>query len=522
MNTSKQLHYQADSESPTDCGDEADTAVQEGRGMSDRWESATVLLMKPNKTLFYLSIHEDEPKQITNCPCVIGRSQAADFPLLDESVSRRHAVIDHGPDGTFVIRDDNSLNGTHIGDKAVGEQILVNGDEVKLGSIVVKFCTADSELKTNMAAPVNRSRLRTGLGDLLETSKARLERFNRAAADRAQVFVHSLRMLQHRWKQNRSVSPSARAQLVVPAALVACGIVLGLAWFAGTALVADSRVYAIPFAEPIANEPPSEVAQLQAVALTEPAPVPSMPAAEERKTNMQSPPAKTTTAVGTAVVSTTTVKRDEPKVATSSRQPVAVKRQPRQTADQVIEKARSSYVRGEFERAVILLTSGRWAGNAAVANTLAGLRAAFAEFDAGRKELEKGNESAAFGHWERFLVAESAMLPDGGKSHFARLVVETVVAEFTKAGDSASADERWHDAYANWSRAAALKSDSQATAGLLELEQRGKREYLAGYQLEDVQVARAIEHWQETRRLLPPHTEYHMKAKAKLQLYNVL
>jgi pSer/pThr/pTyr-binding forkhead associated (FHA) protein len=65
---------------------------------------------------------------------VIGRDPMADIPLLDRSVSRRHAVIQKTPRG-YTLRDQGSKNGTWInGAPALGSVALRDGDEISIAA----------------------------------------------------------------------------------------------------------------------------------------------------------------------------------------------------------------------------------------------------------------------------------------------------------------------------------------------------------------------------------------------------
>ena len=68
----------------------------------------------------------------------LGREEDCDISLNDKSVSRRHARIQLGPDGYYLV-DLQSTNGTFINDLQVSTTKLQNGDYVRLGDIVLRF-----------------------------------------------------------------------------------------------------------------------------------------------------------------------------------------------------------------------------------------------------------------------------------------------------------------------------------------------------------------------------------------------
>ena len=62
----------------------------------------------------------------------VGRSLAADVRFDDPTVSRRHALFVHQPDGVRVL-DDRSLNGVFVNGERVEWRMLEDGDEIVVG-----------------------------------------------------------------------------------------------------------------------------------------------------------------------------------------------------------------------------------------------------------------------------------------------------------------------------------------------------------------------------------------------------
>ena len=73
-------------------------------------------------------------------PTVIGRNPSTDITLLDEGISREHALIelDEGR-GVFTIEDLQSTNGTKVNGKRVRSADLSDGDEVLIGQTLFRF-----------------------------------------------------------------------------------------------------------------------------------------------------------------------------------------------------------------------------------------------------------------------------------------------------------------------------------------------------------------------------------------------
>jgi hypothetical protein len=63
----------------------------------------------------------------------IGRSRSADIRLDDPTVSRRHAVVVHTPEGDLRVLDDRSMNGIAVNGERVDWSSLADGDELQVG-----------------------------------------------------------------------------------------------------------------------------------------------------------------------------------------------------------------------------------------------------------------------------------------------------------------------------------------------------------------------------------------------------
>ena len=69
----------------------------------------------------------------------IGRHRESDVFLEDLAVSRLHTTISHDPSGRYILRDENSANGTYVNGQRVSEHLLQEGDEVQVGQSVLVF-----------------------------------------------------------------------------------------------------------------------------------------------------------------------------------------------------------------------------------------------------------------------------------------------------------------------------------------------------------------------------------------------
>jgi len=75
----------------------------------------------------------------------LGRSSECDLRLPDADTSRRHAKI-VCDDGSFVIHDLASTNGTLVNGERVECRTLAPGDRIQIGAITVTFCEVSADL----------------------------------------------------------------------------------------------------------------------------------------------------------------------------------------------------------------------------------------------------------------------------------------------------------------------------------------------------------------------------------------
>jgi pSer/pThr/pTyr-binding forkhead associated (FHA) protein len=71
---------------------------------------------------------------------VIGRNPTTDITLLDEGISREHALVLFDEDGPgYVIEDLQSTNGTKVNGKRVRSATLAEGDQIQIGQTLFRF-----------------------------------------------------------------------------------------------------------------------------------------------------------------------------------------------------------------------------------------------------------------------------------------------------------------------------------------------------------------------------------------------
>jgi pSer/pThr/pTyr-binding forkhead associated (FHA) protein len=71
---------------------------------------------------------------------LIGRNPTTDVTLLDESISREHAIVARDAEtGVYTIEDLQSTNGTRVNGKRVRSATLEDGDEIQVGHTRFRF-----------------------------------------------------------------------------------------------------------------------------------------------------------------------------------------------------------------------------------------------------------------------------------------------------------------------------------------------------------------------------------------------
>lgn len=98
---------------------------------------------------------------ITKERSVIGRSPRCDFVLRDVEryVSREHSVVYH-KDARYMIEDLGSTRGTTVNGRDLhGAHILTNGDEIRMGSYILRFqqLVYDEDMEVTRVQPTEQS-----------------------------------------------------------------------------------------------------------------------------------------------------------------------------------------------------------------------------------------------------------------------------------------------------------------------------------------------------------------------------
>jgi len=83
--------------------------------------------------------------ELTSDETLIGRNPKTDITLLDENISREHAIVlfDEENEG-YTIEDLQSSNGTKVNGKRIRSAELADADEIEIGSTRFRFLLKDA------------------------------------------------------------------------------------------------------------------------------------------------------------------------------------------------------------------------------------------------------------------------------------------------------------------------------------------------------------------------------------------
>ncbi len=69
----------------------------------------------------------------------VGRNPQRDICIKDGSISSYHCDFEKQPDGSWVLRDNDSTNGSRVNNVQITSQALKNSDILQLGNVEVLF-----------------------------------------------------------------------------------------------------------------------------------------------------------------------------------------------------------------------------------------------------------------------------------------------------------------------------------------------------------------------------------------------
>jgi pSer/pThr/pTyr-binding forkhead associated (FHA) protein len=103
-------------------------------------EERTVVMAPMGRLVIMNGGFEGMSYELRNEETLIGRNPTTDITLLDEGISREHAlVLFDAETGLFQVEDLQSTNGTKVNGKRVRSATLQDGDEVQIGRTRFQF-----------------------------------------------------------------------------------------------------------------------------------------------------------------------------------------------------------------------------------------------------------------------------------------------------------------------------------------------------------------------------------------------
>ena len=105
--------------------------------------------------------------EVTRDMAFVGRDPECDIAVNDTKVSRQHAILELA-DGTWVIRDLGSANGTYVNGRKISKPMpLKLGDQVRVGRSLL---LVGGEQAASRLAPVDVGRVSLDRGQLVDSA----------------------------------------------------------------------------------------------------------------------------------------------------------------------------------------------------------------------------------------------------------------------------------------------------------------------------------------------------------------
>lgn len=97
--------------------------------------------------------------ELTNDLHTVGRADARDICIKDSSLSSYHCDFIRAGD-TYIVRDNNSTNGTRVNNVPITEQELMNSDIIQIGGVEVLY---DADVKEGSRSTTTTQKTVTGI-----------------------------------------------------------------------------------------------------------------------------------------------------------------------------------------------------------------------------------------------------------------------------------------------------------------------------------------------------------------------
>ena len=536
----------------------------------DEWVGEkTILIAEQSEPEAWLQrVDTGEWLCLGSLPAVIGRHERADIHLDDPSVSRRHAQLLREGEQGFVIEDLGSANGVRVEGTRVDRLMILDGDCFDLGHITMRFSSrAPDALESTTPLAHAMADSARGAGDL--NTRRMLPVLVAAVALAVAVAMYMQR------GPRTAIVPAPASDT---ASALASAALTDAARTASSVPpgdpITDSR-------SPAARLPASPIPQHDGAASSPVSPDQTTSALPEGTAeSAETPPSADSPAQGAPGRGTDTAQSSRqqgagattadassvdvdgvrmrrltpppeaaparpvsgatvtPKAAdlgrAAAKAPVAARPRPKPSAPSgrvqrspefsraYIDTALQMYLDGDSANAIrrlgimsrSLRNQKQFRDEAVVLQQQ--VQALVANYEQGQSALDRGDRAEAAASWARFLRDEGDLF-GSASSVYAKRISRVVAEQYIRDGDQANAEGRFHDAYRSWTKALQYQPDGVARDSIARLELKGQEQFREGYRLESVNIERAMALWTEVTELLPPDTEYHMKARAKLR-----
>ncbi len=467
----------------------------------------TILLDSgPSRSKFWLQVSgASEQVLVSSFPFKIGRGPGCDLTLLDKTVSRIHAQIEQSA-GALFIEDSDSSNGVKINGHRIERALLVVGDRIQLGAVTLNFGAGVQFLAPVQDLPKPKRR-RLPLGSVI---------FGLLVVAGAVFAIrNAVWSIDTQPSDTETTRHPGMGQAAADLHVVSPGTAGVRANIVGPAVAREKKVSPHAIRPAGESDGPAEAARPPA-----------------GKKVVVSPKMKT------APIDTVSIRsREHERMSSTHSNPqtdgkhsmeVASPRSDARAsseaaAESIAQTARQAYLAGNGGRALEMLAalerSARTEAPRTVASNLKSrLGALMDAYSVGEDAYRNDRKDEAFKQWMDLLETERNLFPRS-RSHYARTVAARVADEYLRLGNQARGENRFQDAYRMWMRAIRVDPGNGAGVALEQLRGRAQSLFREGYRLESVNIDRAKQCWSQVLTLMPPESEYYIKASAKLAWY---
>lgn len=499
-------------------------AVEPGAHDQPGIEEGTLLVEAPVRAVqIWLTLDASSDRiPVDRFPFSVGRDDACDLVVNDKTVSRRHFQIERAA-GVYFLQDLGSRNGVIINGQAVERTLLVSGDELRVGNVRLGFrIESDSDHEVELPTKRPRKGVAVAVGAGLLIGAAALV----AVAVEFGVGRGAVVQISEDGGIQGAALENSADTLIVRNSISEVGQGREVSSVVSASNTDPESQGVLPAqrergsAPSVAPEGSSQRGKPKTRAPD------SAPLSKSTKDAGEMPKPGRTTAVSERpsdgrVSQTMPVRRTSPAGKTLAKP--APENESIDAFETVRRNAKQAYLDMQPDKAVELLRGAKSrapqpADKASLEQLQSKIEALVQLNQRAGEEFGNGRRDQAFMLWGKFMDTERQLFPDR-RSGYASAVTGRVIAEYNRLGQQAQAEQRYQDAYRMWERAVALDPSGQAASSLLALKGRARDLFREGYRLESADLSQAKEHWQEVLELVPPGSEYHVKARAKLAWY---